>query len=218
MKRKIYLDMKSLEEARDLFFSRFSAIKPGTEDIPVDDALGRITSEPVYARLSSPLSHCAAMDGIAVEAARTYGTTEVKPIVLSRHSEYEWVNTGQILPVGFDAVIMVEKVHEIDDGSLEIREPAYPWQHVRKVGEDIVATEMLLPAGHLIRAYDLGGLIGAGVSMLTVRKKPRVVIIPSGSELVDHRTLVDASRLKPGSVIEYNSSVLAGLAVECGAE
>jgi putative molybdopterin biosynthesis protein len=218
MKRKIYLDMKPLEEARNLFFSHFSEMKLGTEDIRVDDALGRVTAGPVYARLSTPLSHCAAMDGIAVEAARTYGTTEVKPIVLSQHSEYEWVNTGQILPAGFDAVIMVEKVHEMGEGRLEIRESAYPWQNVRKVGEDIVATEMLLPAGHRIRAYDLGGLIGAGVSTLKVWKKPRVLIIPSGSELVDHRKVGDAAQLKPGSVIEYNAPVLGGLAAECGAE
>ncbi|MFO8088672.1 MAG: molybdopterin biosynthesis protein [Desulfatiglandaceae bacterium] len=218
MKRKMYLDMKPLEEARDLFFSHFSEIKSGTEDIRVDDALDRVTAGPVYARLSTPLSHCAAMDGIAVDAARTYGTTEKNPIVLTENSEYHWVNTGQILPAGFDAVIMVEKVHEMGEGCLEIRESAYPWQNVRKVGEDIVATEMLLPAGHRIRAYDLGGLIGAGVSTLKVWKKPRVLIIPSGSELVDHRKVGDAAQLKPGSVIEYNAPVLGGLAAECGAE
>jgi molybdenum cofactor synthesis domain-containing protein len=216
MERKIYLDMKSLEEARSLFIDRFCKVKPGTEKIRVEDARGRVTSGPVYARFSTPLSHCAAMDGIAVQAAGTYGTTEVNPKVLNE-TEYEWVNTGQSLPRGFDAVIMVEKVHEIGEGRIEILESAYPWQNVRKVGEDIVATEMLLPAGHRIRPYDIGGLIGAGISSLSVWKKPRLVIIPSGSELVDHREVVDAARLEPGSVIEFNSAVLGGLAVECGA-
>ncbi len=216
MERKIYLDMKSLEEARSLFINRFCKVKPGIEKIRVEDALGRVTSGAVYARLSTPLSHCAAMDGIAVQAAGTYGTTEVNPKVLNE-TEYEWVNTGQSLPRGFDAVIMVEKVHEIGEGRIEILESAYPWQNVRKVGEDIVATEMLLPAGHRIRPYDIGGLIGAGISSLSVWKKPRLVIIPSGSELVDHREVVDAARLEPGSVIEFNSAVLGGLAVECGA-
>ena len=217
MKRQVYLHMKSLEEAWHLFSDRFSRVVPDREDVPVEDALGRVTAEPVYARLSTPMWHCSAMDGIAVDAARTYGTNELNPLVLTEHSEYAWINTGQPLPAGFDSVIMVEKVHEIEEGRIEIRAPAYPWQHVRKVGEDIVATEMLLPACHRIRPYDLGGLIGAGVSSVSVWRRPRVGIIPSGSELVDHRAAA-ASRLEPGAVIESNSIMLAGLARECGAE
>ena len=216
MKRQIYLDMKSLEDARDLFLGRFSGTGLRPEAVPVEESLGRITSEPVHARLSSPLWHCSAMDGIAVKAATTYGTSEMNPLVLAEHTQYLWVNTGQPLPDGFDSVVMVEKVHEIGDGRIEIREAAYPWQHVRKVGEDIVATEMLLPARHRIRPYDLGGLIAAGVSSVNVWKRPRVGIIPSGSELVDHRA--SASDLKPGAVIESNSRVLAELVRECGAE
>ncbi len=217
MKRQVYLDMKSLKEARDLFLTRFSDVLTGSEVSAVENALGRLTAEPVYARFSVPMWHCSAMDGIAVNAAGTFGVNERNPKVLSEHSEYRWVNTGQPLPVGFDSVIMVEKVHETGDGRVEIREPAYPWQHVRKVGEDIVATEMLFPACHRLRAYDLAGLIGAGVYSLGVRKLPRVGIIPSGSELVGHRSGKEPP-FEPGAVIESNSTLLAGLAAECGAE
>ena len=80
-----------------------------------------------------------------------------------------WVNTGQPLPEPFDAVIMVEKVHEIDGGRIEIRSPAHPWQHVRKVGEDIIATQLLFPQNHQLRPYDVGsphkrrGFLGEGL-------------------------------------------------------
>ena len=156
--------MKGLDEARELFLTKMGTDRrTEPERLPVGDALGRVTSEPVFARRSSPSYHAAAMDGIAVRARETYGATERRPKDLQLETDAVWVNTGQVLPEGFDAVIMVEKLHQTDDRHLEIRAPAYPWQHVRKVGEDIVATEMLLPQNHGIRPYDMGAMISAGV-------------------------------------------------------
>jgi len=126
-----------------------------------------------------------------------------------------WLNTGQPIPESFDAVIMVEKLHQIDDTHVEIRSPAYPWQHVRKVGEDIVATELLFPVNHKIRPYDIGALISGGASELRVWKKPRVAIIPTGSELVSHEDAGRKGDLVPGQIIEYNSLVIGALVREC---
>jgi putative molybdopterin biosynthesis protein len=215
-KRQVYLSMKSLDEAKELFHDHFSDLPRRTQELPVQEALGRVTAEPVFARFSSPTFHSAAMDGIAVQAAETYGTTERHPRIFTVGRNAVWINTGQMLPQGFDSVIMVEKLHEIDEDHLEIRSPSYPWQNVRKVGEDIVSTELLLPQNHRIRPYDMGALISAGVYTVSVWAKPKVAIIPTGSELVqpDHVREWEAAKDR---IIEYNSVVLAGLVRECGA-
>ena len=158
------------------------------------------------------------MDGIAVRAEQTYGTTERNPKQLRLGQEALWINTGQPLPESYDAVIMVEKLHQTDEDHLEIRSPAYPWQNVRKVGEDIVATQLIRSQNHQIRPYDMGALMSAGVYVVKVWQKPRVAIIPTGSELVHYKNLDETSRLGPEQIIEYNSFVLAGLIRESNGE
>jgi putative molybdopterin biosynthesis protein len=208
--------MKTLEEAKGLFFSRFSRKqRTGSEEISVADSLARVTAEPVYSRMSAPSYHSAAMDGIVVSAEGTYGTTERNPKTLKIGRDALWINTGHAIPDGFDAVIMVEKVHQLDEEDIEIRSPAYPWQHVRKVGEDIVATELLLPQNHPIRPYDMGALVSAGVYSLRVWQRPKVVIIPTGSELVHYKDEGGAVQWEKGKIIEYNSLILSGLVLEC---
>lgn len=216
MERQVYLAMKGLEEAREIFLSRFGIHqRTAGEEIPAEEAQGRVTAEPVFARLSVPTYHSAAMDGIAVRAENTYGTTERTPKILEVGKDALWINTGQIIPPGFNSVIMVEKLQQIDETRLEILSPSYPWQHVRKVGEDIVATQLLLPHNHLIRPYDVGAMISAGVFCLKVYEKPRVAIIPTGSELIDLRDLKKGATLGDGRIIESNSHILAGLVRDC---
>ena len=216
MKRQVYLSMKPLQEAKELFFSRFGREKrTDMETISIEDALGRIIVEPVFAKRSCPSFHSAAMDGIAVRAEETYGTTEKYPRTLKVGRDAVWINTGQPLPESFNAVIMVEKIHQLDKNHLEIRSSAYPWQHVRKVGEDIVATQLLLAQNHRIRPFDVGALVGAGVFSIKVWQKPRVAIIPTGTELIHYRDVEEKDTLKQNEIIEYNSLVLAGLVRDC---
>lgn len=218
MKRQVYLKMKTLEEAKEIFFARFGTnLRTEVEEIPTGESLGRITAKPVFAGISTPTYHSAAMDGIAVKAEETYGTTERNPKVLKVGEDALWINTGQSIPPGFNAVIMIEKIHQRDEGGLEIRSPAYPWQNIRKVGEDIVATQLLLPQNHRIRSYDLGAMISAGVFRVETWKQPLVVIIPTGSELMNHRELRDPLKLQENRIIESNSLILAGLVRECDA-
>jgi putative molybdopterin biosynthesis protein len=210
--------MKTLEEARTAFFSRFGLdFRSGAEEIRVEESLGRVTAEPIFAKMSTPTYHSAAMDGIAVRAEETYGTTERTPKTLKVGRDALWINTGQAMPEGFNAVIMVEKLHQADQDHLEIRAPAYPWQNIRKVGEDIVATQLLLPQNHRIRPFDAGAMVAAGVLSLKVWQKPKVVIIPTGSELVHYRRVSDPGQLKKNQIIEYNSLILSGLVRECQA-
>jgi putative molybdopterin biosynthesis protein len=155
------------------------------------------------------------MDGIAVRAEETYGTTERYPKVLKIGRDVQWINTGQPLPEAFNAVIMVEKINQVDKDHLEIRSSAYPWQHVRKVGEDIVATQLLLAQNHKIRPYDMGALISAGVFSINAWQRPIVAIIPTGTELINYKDFKETGTLKQNEIIEYNSFVLAGLVKEC---
>ena len=218
MKRHVYLEMKGLEEARDIFSRVWQGKKTLAEEINVEDALDRVTSEPVFARISAPSYHSAAMDGIAVRAEETYGATEKAPKILDMGSNTLWINTGQALPEGYNAVVMIEKIHQPDETRVEIRSSAYPWQNVRKVGEDIVATQLLLPQSHVVRSCDMGALVAAGIFRIMVRKRPRVIIIPTGSELVRHDAIADLTRLGKDQIIESNSVTLSGMVREAQGE
>jgi putative molybdopterin biosynthesis protein len=215
-KRNVYLKMKTLQEARDILFQTFGDLPPlSAEKISVSDAVGRVLAEPVNARLSSPNFHLAAMDGMAVKAEITFGANAAAPkeLVVGRDAFY--VNTGHVLPEDTDAVIMVENVNELDKERVAIEAPAFPWQNVRRVGEDIVATELLFPQNHVITPYCVGALLAGGVFSVAVKSKPKVLIIPTGSELVDWRKL-ETHDIKPGQVLETNSFVLGKLVEKCG--
>lgn len=218
MKRNVYLNEVPLDEAVRRFFTaleRTGAIGalPG-EPIAVDvAAMDRITAEPVFARISSPHYHACAMDGVAVKSASTFAASERRPVTLRLGEDAVMADTGDPLPFGFDAVIMVEDLVETTDDSVTIIAAAKPWQHVRSVGEDVVATELVLAENHAIRAVDIGAMLAAGVVQVQVRRRPRVVIIPTGDELV-----APGSRLRTGDIVEFNSRIIGGLVSEWGGE
>jgi len=215
VKRRIYLSMKSLAEARELWLSRFDLDAMATaEEIPVTAALARVTAAPVMAHRSSPGAHQAAMDGFAVAAAATFGATPDHPRQLAIGREAFPINTGHVMPPGTDAVIMVEQVPDPEADPITVEAPTFPWQHVRRVGEDLVTGEMVLPEGMEITPWAQGALLAAGVTRVTVRRRPQVAIIPTGSELVP---LTDLDRdLPAGRLPEFNSTILSGLVTEAG--
>ena len=208
--------MKTLAEARAIVFGQFlrTGTMPG-ETLPVLDAVGRVLSGPVTAKLSSPNYHAAAMDGIAVKAENTFGASETRPKQLAVDREAFYLNTGHVMPPETNAVIMIEHVTVLSDSRVQIEAPAFPWQNVRKMGEDIVATEMLFPQNHVVTPYCIGALLSAGILEIPVHRKPRVLIIPTGSELVDWQR-IDLKDLAPGRVLDTNSYVLGKLVESCG--
>ncbi len=217
--RRYYLTDIPLEEARERFHAALQSVGAHepmpAETLPLAQCRGRITGEPVWAAASSPHYDAAAMDGIAVRAADTTGATETTPVILSAggsHSQAEWVDTGDPMPEGTDAVVMVENLQVLDEGRVSIMAPVAPWQHVRPLGEDIVATELILPENHLLTPTDLGACAAAGLSTLAVRRRPSVAIIPTGNELV-----AIGSQPNAGDIIEFNSLMLSGLLEEWGA-
>ena len=196
----------------------------GSETIPLDEhAAGRVTSAPVWARISSPNYNAAAMDGFAVRSSSTHLAAPNSPVALTvgpaggfpGGPESQYVDTGDALPVWADAVIPVENVEPLDEQGrpavnvraperIRIRASVAPWSHVRPMGEDIVATQLVLPSGHVMRPVDLGAVAAAGHDSVQVARKPRVAIIPTGTELVPL-----GSTPAPGGILEYNSLVLA---------
>lgn len=208
--------MKSIEEARDCLFDQFKTHVTGTQTLDVVKAKGRVLAAPAVARISSPNFHAAAMDGIAVDAQVTFGASDDAPRTLKIGETAFWVNTGHALPENTNAVIMIEYLNSIDDSTVEIEAPAFPWQYVRKMGEDIVATQLLFSRDHQITAYSMGALLSGGVFQVEVRKQPRVMIIPTGSELKQWQDITPDTMVS-GDVVESNSSVLGGLCQDHGA-
>jgi putative molybdopterin biosynthesis protein len=182
------------------------------ERLPLGAAVGRVLAEPVWATRSSPPFDAAAMDGIALRAADTVGATESSPLQLPPGA-YQVVDTGDPMPRDCDAVIMREQVHEAQGGMVELRAAAAPWQHVRSIGEDVSAGELLLPAGHRLRPVDVAAAGAAGATDVAVRRRPVVTVIPTGDEI---RPL--GAELRPGDLPDTNTLMLAAQAEDAGCE
>ena len=153
------------------------------------------------------------MDGYAVSAARTASARETQALPLRLGGDAYPVNTGDPLPAGTDAVIMIENVNQQDEATILIYAAAAPWQHVRLMGEDMVSTETILQVNHQLRPVDLGALAGCGHQHAYLRRKPRVAIIPTGGELVPIH-----QQPKRGQLIEYNSLMLSSQIRDAGGE
>lgn len=212
--RKVYLNNIPKKEALELFLEGVE-IPRKEEEVPLREALGRVTSRPVTAALSMPGFHSAAMDGIAVSSMKTFNASDQTPLRLKKGDDFIFVDTGNPLPRACDAVIKIEDVHfpDSDDETAEILTPAGPWQHVRPVGEDVVAGELIVSSHHRLRPADLGALAAGGISSVKVLKKPSIIIIPTGSDLVP----ADGTR-PPGSVPDFNSIAIEAYLKDWGAK
>ncbi len=234
----IFLRDIALDEARAAWADALHDVDGWTplsaETVPLAQAHGRITAAPVWARISAPHYHASAMDGYAVRSEDTTGATETEPKQLALGAQAIYVDTGDPLPAGMNAVVMIEQVQErpptsddrppatdkgglssvVAPSSIEILQSVPPWQHVRAMGEDMVASELVLPVNHRIRPQDIGALAGCGHREVLVYRRPRVAIIPTGSELVPPGD----NDIKAGDIIEYNSLVLGALAEGAGCD
>ena len=208
MNRGMYLHDVALAEAMGRFQEALEQAglwgPLETETVSLEHALGRVTAEPVWARLSSPSATSAAMDGYAVRTSATRLASDRAPIELALGTEAVYVDTGDPLPVWADGVAPIE-VAEVLAEFVRLRAPIPPWSNLRPVAEDIAAGDLVLPSGHRVRPVDLGALGSSGATSLSVWRPPRVAILPTGDELVPHDQAP-----RPGEIIESNSLVLAG--------
>ena len=207
-----YLTNVPLEQAREEYLALLEehGMAPRAETIPVEKALGRITAKPVYAHICAPHYHACAMDGIAVEARRTFGASETTPVFLPE-SELVRVDTGDPLPQGCDCVVMIEDVME-EEGGVRLYKAAAPWQHIRQIGEDVCAQEMLLTSHALITPAAMGAMLAAGILEVDVFRRPVIGIIPTGDEIVPPRA--DPGE---GDIIEFNSTIFSAMLRQWGA-
>jgi putative molybdopterin biosynthesis protein len=216
----VYLHDIPLPDAKQRFQQALVAAglwtRLGTEQVPLDEhAVDRFLAEAVWAKISSPHYHASAMDGFALRTSETSAAGPATPVSLFYSAQTVYVDTGDPLPDWADGVIPIERVEPVgEDGlpaadarrpqAIRIRAAVAPWSHVRSVGEDIVATQLVLPEGHCLRPVDLGAIAASGHSTVRVARQPRAAILPTGSELVPIGQAV-----KVGDIIEYNSLVLA---------
>jgi len=233
------LNKLTLKEAQGIFYKtllKYKLAQPSKgELVSIEDSLGRITAEPIFARISSPHYQAAAMDGVVVKARDTYGASESSPVTLKIDQDFHFINTGNPIPFGFDAVIKIEDINllnkvkekknrdisgEFTDNlreenikEIKIFSAVFPGQHIRKIGEDVVANQLIIPINHWIRPVDIGALLGGGVNQLLVHKRPKVAVIPTGDELIK-----SGEEIIPGKIIEYNSKIIKGLISKWGGE
>lgn len=229
VERNIYLNKVSLKEAKEKIEKAIMdgniLLSAKAESLPVSDVLDRITSEAIFAKRSSLHYTAAAMDGIAVHSSITKNASENNPTILTFKKDFIYINTGNPLPEKYDSIIKIEDVvpvKTVDDITMEKKESkqlkifksVFPGMNVRNIGEDIISHQLILTANHKIRPMDIGALIAGGISKVTVWKKPRVAIIPTGEEIVEPEN----SKIKEGDIIDFNSKMLSSSVVQWGGE
>ena len=209
-----YLTNVPLEQARREYLEllEHQGFEPQTQVIPVYESCGRVTAEAVYAHICAPHYTASAMDGVAVCARDTFGATETTPVTL-HPEQFTVLDTGDQVPEGWDAVIMVEDLVKNEDGSITIHAAAAPWQHIRQIGEDVCAGEMILPGHMTVTPAAIGAMIAGGVLELRVIRRPVVGIIPTGDEIIPPCT-----DPRPGDILEFNGSIFSAMVRQWGAE
>ena len=215
--RNYFLKDIPLQAAQDKYNNHLNEIKftdaRTTERVAINDSVGRVSSESVFAKISSPHVTTSAMDGIAIKYGSSIGATETRPITLYEGSDFVWVDTGDPIPDGFDSVIMIEDLERSTGNEVVIRSPVAPYQHVRKIAEDIAAPELLIQKGAVIRSLDLACLGASGLSEVEVISRPKICFIPTGTELVKI-----GQTPKAGQIIEFNSVFMSALVADWGGE
>ena len=192
--------MISYSESLKILQQMLEKLRASTETIPVQNALFRVLASPVQANQANPNSSSAAMDGIAVDCMRIPDA-----LVRLRADQWSFINTGDVLPEPFNAVIRIEDVNWEDKTPVLDKKPTL-FQNVRRPGEDFDKGSLLLVSEHQIQAQDISLLLAAAIDQVTAYKKPVVTFIPTGSELIGA-----GDPQLPGKIRETNSAMIAGL-------
>lgn len=219
------------DEARALLLAQLTAVLP-PETIAVADALGRATAVAITAPHALPAFRRSTMDGYAVRAADTFGASESLPAFLRVVNEVAMgqpatasigtgeavvVHTGGMIPETADAVVQIEHTQRVGEETavfpydIELLKAVAVGQNVLQVGEDVAQTAQIVPAGHLLRPQDLGGLLALGITQVAVARRPRVGILATGDEVV-----APQQPTQPGQIRDINSYTVAGLVRQAG--
>lgn len=207
----IFLSNMELDDALKLYVKNNLPAEGNKEEINTIDSFQRVTAQPVYSLMSSPFYNSSAMDGIATLSSKTFNASEKNHITLVENEDYVVVDTGDPIPKEFDCVVMVEDIIRISENEVKIYKSASPWQHIRTLGEDIVENQLIIPSNHSVRSVDIGAMLAGGVNTVEVYRRPKVGIIPTGTEIVE-----PGSDLKIGDIVEFNSRIFSAQVQEWG--
>jgi putative molybdopterin biosynthesis protein len=225
-----FLDVIERDEAIERLHRHLELQPLGSESVPLSHALGRVLAHAVVADVDVPGFDRANVDGFAVRAADTEGTSEHVPRTLSLNPEIltpgreplvavaqgtaTLIATGGLVPRGADAVVMVEQTEtREEDGAtfVEVRRPVGPGQSISFAGSDIARGETVLRAGQLLTSREIGMLAAVGVATVEVWRRPLVAIVSTGDEIV-----APGEQIRPGEVYDSNAAILAGAVEEAG--
>ena len=224
------------DEARSLLLQHLTTVLP-TETVPTQSANGRVTGTAVTAPHALPEFRRSTMDGYAVRAADTFGASESLPAFLQVVGEVPMgqaaevalgvgqasiVHTGGMIPATADAVVQVEHTQLVSGDQLSVNSDQFPFeievmrsvavgQNVLQVGEDVQLGAEILPAGHLLRPQDVGGLLALGITAVSVTRRPVVGILATGDEVIPPEQAAG-----PGQIRDINSFTVAGLVEQAG--
>jgi len=224
---KQFFTLKPVQETLESLFNEIHSLSV-RETIPTVDAIGRVLASAPHSPVDLPSFNRSAMDGYAVRASDTFGASDALPAYLTvsgqvsmgevpifslQKGEVAVIHTGAMIPDGADAVVMIERTQNVDDSEIEVLAPVAVGENIIKCGEDIRKDSETLPAGHVIRPQDIGGLLAVGITEIEVMKRPKIAILSNGDELVDAHETPEMSQIR-----DINSHIIAALCQQAGAE
>jgi len=206
--KKTYLEKATLADASKRWFDaveQAGCFQSNTETIPTLEAFERITAKAITAIRAVPHVKTSAMDGIAVRAAETVKARIDQALVLERDKDFIQVDTGDPLPEDCDSVIMVEDLDFLDQNTVEIRKSSFPNQHVRPLGEDFLESATVIAAHQVLTPEAIAACLASGNATVNAIQTPKVLVIPTGSELADPLGKIPAEKYP-----ETNSALFRG--------
>ncbi len=225
--RKVFRELKSLEEAISILWASWQAQPPSSERIPLQNSLGRVLAEDIFSTIDVPGFDRASMDGFAVRAEDTFSADEQHPVNLKVLAQVEAgdesvytvardeaveIATGAAMPKGANAVVMVEYTKRTGK-EVSVFKPVSPSENVTDTGSDIMCGELLLRKSQTITPREIGLLAAAGLVEVSVFRRPRVAIFSSGNELVR-----PGEPLVFAKLYDINGPALAAAVLECGGD
>ncbi len=219
MRLKGFQKLTSTEEALKIWFDALQIKKLKAVSIPLHSALNRVLAEDIIAKEDLPRFDRSAVDGCAVKAKDTFGASQFKPKTLKitakreiREKQAKQVWTGNPIPKGADAVVMLENTKTVDN-EIEVWSPVTPRENVSRKGEDIQKGETAIETGTRLKPHHLGLIAALGIEEVKVVKKPKIAILATGNELVE-----TGSKPSETQIFEANRIILSALCHELDAE
>ena len=216
---KGFAKLTNVDEALSIFLKTLKPKRAETINVSIEEALGRVAAANILAPIDLPPFDRSAVDGYAVRAQDTFEASQFKPKTLQLTSEdnisegtAKQIWTGNPLPKGADAVIMLEHTKAAKDG-IEVLAALTPGENVSKKGEDVHKGNIVVSSGTRLQAHHIGLLAALGISQVGIVEKPNVAILSTGNELVEL-----GKKPRPHQIINSNRYMISSLVAELGAQ